>query len=866
MPIVKTLARAEIVVSWALNIRAGLDQPTVLVYKDCYDLLPPVDVYLVDGQYYLTDGFHRMAAADLLERASIVARVFTGTMAEAQEAALLANLNHGLHLTAEERKQAARRLLILHPTWANNRLSRALRGSPTAPTIAALRRELEAAGEIEVQEFLEGDDGKARPQHYVTSPPDRVEPLAARESAAPARRDSPGAERARAIPDGDEETGGAEGPTQEPGPAAPGEETLADEQNEDVLPAGLTAPTFPVVVVRGNGQRWELCRQRIEDWAAEHHGERYHAFISDMPYHLQDVRNGSQRQPGTGPFGRHTVGTRGFMQQDWDGGDLAFRPETWQMAAEQLYPGAFLIVYAAPRNEDLVATAMREAGLVLHPTIYDWAAGEVLDIPDILVWLTGQGMPKGSSVAKRLDQALGVEGEVLGPVVDVDGRSRQVGQSYQLGQSGFTAAGEKPLATAPGSFLAQAFDGHRHGLQSLRPNAERIIIAQKPPDGTHMESITMYGTGTYGIDRVRIAGPKGSGVWGSRQEACQSTFNASPGNTTYRSAQHPAGRVPSNFIVTHTPKCQPAGEAQITPLDGPRRTAVQQQADGLIPFSRKPVGYQKTGYTDADGTETISTWACLCTCLVCGAEWITEGRRPCPECGSGQVEWLCPAKRLDEQSGNRPTGKWCRHTDTAHPFGGAAGVPYEEWQQVEEPAGGASRYYFNAHWLMEVQEAGFWWEVAQRLATLDQVLYTPKAAAGERDAGLRGHVPCVVCGQLDTRYHLDEQGHKVRCRRNRHPTVKPLSLSLQMATMVLPPPMYEPRLLNWCAGSGTEAIAGVLAGYAHVTAVEMGLRNCVEADLRLRYWTEWASSAPEGRPFAYLAQRLAWLQELVAAE
>jgi len=55
----------------------------------------------------------------------------------------------------------------------------------------------------------------------------------------------------------------------------------------------------------------------------------------------------------------------------------------------------------------------------------------------------------------------------------------------------------------------------------------------------------------------------------------------------------------------------------------------------------------------------------------------------------------CPVTEMDRQSGIVPTGSWCRQTDTAHPFGNAAGVEYERWQEVEEPEGGASRYFLQ---------------------------------------------------------------------------------------------------------------------------------------------------------------------------
>lgn len=53
----------------------------------------------------------------------------------------------------------------------------------------------------------------------------------------------------------------------------------------------------------------------------------------------------------------------------------------------------------------------------------------------------------------------------------------------------------------------------------------------------------------------------------------------------------------------------------------------------------------------------------------------------------------CPAHNLDQQSGIVITGGWVRHNDTAHPFGKAVGVEHHQWKTVEEPPGGASRYF-----------------------------------------------------------------------------------------------------------------------------------------------------------------------------
>lgn len=74
--------------------------------------------------------------------------------------------------------------------------------------------------------------------------------------------------------------------------------------------------------------------------------------------------------------------------------------------------------------------------------------------------------------------------------------------------------------------------------------------------------------------------------------------------------------------------------------------------------------------------------------------------------------------------------------------------------------------------------------------------YTAKASSAERNAGLE-----------------DE---------NHHPTLKPLSLTAYLAKLLLPPERDgEPRrLLNPFAGSGSEAIGALRAGWEEVTSIE----------------------------------------------
>src|SRR5689334_22306339 len=110
------------------------------------------------------------------------------------------------------------------------------------------------------------------------------------------------------------------------------------------------------------------------------------AVVTDPPYHLtQASRGGSARVPGTGPFGRHRVGAKGFMGKTWDGGGVAFRVELWADVLRLLKPGCRLVAFGGTRTYHRMACAIEDAGF---------------EIEDSLCWLYGSGFPKHDSKLK----------------------------------------------------------------------------------------------------------------------------------------------------------------------------------------------------------------------------------------------------------------------------------------------------------------------------------------------------------------------------------------------------------------------------------------------------------------------------------
>jgi site-specific DNA-methyltransferase (adenine-specific) len=114
-------------------------------------------------------------------------------------------------------------------------------------------------------------------------------------------------------------------------------------------------------------------------------GVQVDAVVTDPPYDLlQASRNGSRRlNDGPGPFGRHVKG--GFMNHSWDATGIAFRPKTWATIATVLRPGGFMLAFGGTRTSHRMVSAIEDAGFVIQDTI---------------MWLYGQGFPKGRTSLK----------------------------------------------------------------------------------------------------------------------------------------------------------------------------------------------------------------------------------------------------------------------------------------------------------------------------------------------------------------------------------------------------------------------------------------------------------------------------------
>jgi len=97
---------------------------------------------------------------------------------------------------------------------------------------------------------------------------------------------------------------------------------------------------------------------------------------------------------------------------------------------------------------------------------------------------------------------------------------------------------------------APAFDGHRYGLQAMKPAVEPIIVFQVPYQGKPVESITETGAGALWIDGARVGTDwvQSSGNHGMNKRGAEMGYRPNDYDSTQPPSVH-QGRWPANFVI-----------------------------------------------------------------------------------------------------------------------------------------------------------------------------------------------------------------------------------------------------------------------------------------------------------------------------
>jgi DNA modification methylase len=323
--------------------------------------------------------------------------------------------------------------------------------------------------------------------------------------------------------------------------------------------------------------------------------------VCDPPYHLTSIvkrfgaENTAPAKVGkTGAFAR---ASKGFMGQTWDGGDVAFREETWAEVLRVLKPGGHLVAFSGTRTYHRMVVAIEDAGF---------------EVRDQLAWLYGSGFPKSHDVSKQIDKLAPRAGMFDKFAAHYGARRKATGLSHNaiceagkfyaehnhggassnwekgcnvptlaqwailkplLGlsdewlsliereEAGRAKVGERNaslLAVAPGQdndrsattldITAPATDAAREWEgwgTALKPAWEPICLARRPLIGTVAKNVLAHGTGAINVDGCRIEANDGVPQFDKSNKRPGNTFDVGSNRTGEVST---LGRWPANII------------------------------------------------------------------------------------------------------------------------------------------------------------------------------------------------------------------------------------------------------------------------------------------------------------------------------
>ena len=222
-----------------------------------------------------------------------------------------------------------------------------------------------------------------------------------------------------------------------------------------------------------NGDCIEEMQKLIDD------GVQVDSVVTDPPYHLTSIvkRFGKEDSAPAqfGTDGAYARASKGFMGKEWDGGDIAFRPETWELALKLLKPGGHLLAFSASRNYHRMAVAIEDAGF---------------EIRDQMMWLYGSGFPKSQNIGKAVDKRMGADREVVGKGKPMSSLGVMHDDNWQS---------DNDYNETKGNSEWEGWGS------ALKPAHEPIVMARKPlSEKSIVDNVLKHGTGGININASRV--------------------------------------------------------------------------------------------------------------------------------------------------------------------------------------------------------------------------------------------------------------------------------------------------------------------------------------------------------------------------
>lgn len=276
----------------------------------------------------------------------------------------------------------------------------------------------------------------------------------------------------------------------------------------------------------GNQSTWNIHQGDVLDWLPTLPENHFDAAILDPPSGI------------------------GFMNLKWDSNKGGM--ESWILwfrsiasgILRALKPGAYALVWSIPKTSHWTGYALETAGF---------------EVVDVVAHAFGSGMPKNHNISLAFDKKAG------------KAKEREVVREYTVTGNAGTPLKEKGgtygtrVANSDAKTLQQTKGAteeaklwDNHGT-ALKPAMEFWWLVRKPLDGTFTNNCSKWGVGGINIGgtRIKVSGSFGGSSHvgsGSGYSDAKNNRNAyGLGGTV--SPQHPEGRWPSHFVLSHHADC-----------------------------------------------------------------------------------------------------------------------------------------------------------------------------------------------------------------------------------------------------------------------------------------------------------------------
>jgi hypothetical protein len=457
------------------------------------------------------------------------------------------------------------------------------------------------------------------------------------------------------------------------------------------------------------------------------------------------------------------------------------------------------------------------------------------EIRDMIEWVYGSGFPKSLNIGKAVDKIQGNEREYIGEKltggIKRPPKALKSSDTYDDTRTHNYTTGQTMVPDTKGN---SPYEGYG---TALKPAHEPCVLARKPIEGTVANNVLKHGTGGLNIDGSRITTTENRSRDNSR--VAPDTFFG--GKKRINQVIDNSGRFPANLIHDGSDEVEvvfPKTKAGVAVRRNKGIVASKNVTfNANDPTNKEDVGYGDSGsasrffYTakssrternlGLDGTVSIKVQLEICENNITRQENLAQLQvvmdnshlKATAESGIGTksgTEWSMSL------FGNQYTEKYLTNTKsttstTTSSITTSAILNYLTGLLTNESTLGAK---------CEMTVGGSLAESAENSNTLILTINGKTALA----LGVEN-----VASPTLLKISVSDG-------KNFHSTVKPLSLTKYLATLIKPP--TGGRLLVPFSGSGSEMIGALQAGWEYVEGVELTEEYIPIAEARIKYWLE----------------------------